>query len=212
MAIDSTSPELQTPPEPIDWHDAVEFAGALMPGDVITGFADYYEVDLLAHNLARNLQGNPPDLEPDMDLSAGGRLTFVGWRRDAMLPSVAIARSLSRFTGTYDRDIRVVILPTPAVPDGARALPATSFLISATMDSTGRHDVGALVHQCTVKTYTLGKYETPITTIENRTLSSTLAQVERLRSESAFASYVVKAANVANAFQGGQPGTGVNAR
>lgn len=151
----SNMPEHLTPnSEPvkrfIDWHEAAQAPYGLNAGDVVTGFSNLLDVDVLAHNIGRALHHpNYHGHQMECPTHKAHSTDYVGWLRSHP-PSVAIPPKY--FLGTFS-DIGILMLDDEIVnAHRISVFPKRGFIISAAMRVSGKGIQGRLATECIIGT------------------------------------------------------------
>jgi hypothetical protein len=119
----------------LDWREAIQDISALTPGNVVNGFNNLEEVDILTDNVGRWVRGQalPIFVLPAQYLTSRGRWIYEGWSAGARPPSQILK---PRFAGQL-RDIRLLVLDSNQ-RSKTISFPGLDVAITADLYSTGR--------------------------------------------------------------------------
>lgn len=134
----------------IDWHEAAQAPYDLKAGNIVTGFQNLLEVDVLAHNIGLALK-HPDDRWHQMEYPTHKVCSteYVGWLR-SQPPSTAIPPK--HFLGKFS-DIDVLILDDEIVnAHRTSVFPKRGFIVSAAMRVSGKGIQGRLATACIIGT------------------------------------------------------------
>ncbi len=191
----------------LDWHEAIKAPQNLAPGDIVIGFKDLTEVDVLAHNIGCALLHRRVPEIPQFYYSK-----YLGWHGHAKPPSMAVRPE--HFYGTLS-DIGALILDDEVVNAQHKGLfPARGFIVTAAMHVTGKGIQGRFATQCIISTSVAtdasGKKSPGLITARYKKLpgNSSEEAAQRILEDSNIAAHTVVLRGLARVFRGGLPGLG----